>query len=142
METVKKFAADNGIKVIFPDDSGYHDARKTYNTQTLATPLAIAQVKTDEEVAKLVQFSVKDNIPICVRSGGNDLSGRSIVEQALVIDVRGLNQVRVDASTQTATVGGGVSSGGLAAALAEHGYVACVGTIDWFVLKGIEVLLD
>lgn len=132
MDAIKIFSTKHAdIEIILPSSNQYQDARHTYNSRITTTPVAIAKVKQAEDVADLVRLCVAEKIPLCVRSGGNDLFGRSIVDDALVIDVRALKHIEIDNKAQTAIIGGGMTSGLLASSLAEHGLVACVGTIEW-----------
>ena len=47
-----------------------------------------------------------------VRSGGHSPSGTSLVPDGLLIDLRGMNHVRVDPARRSAVVGGGTTKRG------------------------------
>lgn len=132
MEAVKIFASEHpGISFVFPDTQDYREARKLYDQFCTTTPFGIAQPKTIDDVSALVKFAVSKNIPLTVRSGGNDLFGRCFVDGVLAIDVRALNTVEIDVNTKTAKVAGGVTIDMLAKAVAEKGCIAATGSIGW-----------
>jgi FAD/FMN-containing dehydrogenase len=62
-----------------------------------------------------------------VRSGGHSVSGLSVNDGGLVIDVRPMKEIIIDAQARTARVGGGVTWGEFDAAAQAHGLVVTGG---------------
>lgn len=142
MDSVKTFASEHpGINFVFPDNDDYQDVRKVYNQSNNATPLGIAQPKTVEDISALVKFAHTHSLPITVRSGGNDLFGRSFVSGVLAIDVRALDAIDIDVTKKTAKVAGGVTVDSLAKAVAEKGCIVATGSIGWYVIDPQHVSL-
>jgi FAD/FMN-containing dehydrogenase len=132
MEAIHQFEDQHPhIKIHYPSSPDYSNVRQIYNLAHTATPLAIVAAQDATEVSQVVSFASANKIPISVRSGGNDAHGRSIVQDAIVIDIRALNSVEVNEATATATIGGGTSSGKLIADLCKQGLVTPTGTIPW-----------
>ncbi|HEV2474905.1 MAG TPA: FAD-binding oxidoreductase [Candidatus Dormibacteraeota bacterium] len=93
--------------VITPDQPEYEDARKVWNGDIDRRPAAIARCRTVDDVRAALKFAQKEGLPVAVRAGGHSFPGHSIADGALVIDVRQMNQVTIDADARRATVGGG-----------------------------------
>ncbi|PYH72073.1 FAD-binding oxidoreductase [Aspergillus vadensis CBS 113365] len=69
-----------------------------------ARPLAIVQPQSAADVAAVVKFTKSNAVPFTVRSGGHNLEGHSIVDGALLINLRALTTVTIAQDHQSATV--------------------------------------
>lgn len=86
-------------------------------------PLALIRPVKISEVSTVIQFCVSNKLPLTVRSGGHDLFGRSIVHNAVVLDIRELNSINLGEDEKTVVIGGGVQSGDLVNFLDTKGLV-------------------
>jgi hypothetical protein len=93
--------------VITPEDADYDEARKVWNGDIDRRPAAIAKCRNVADVRAAVGFARKERLPIAVRSGGHSFPGHSVADGALVVDLRQINQVSLDAANRRVTVGGG-----------------------------------
>lgn len=59
-------------------------------------PIAIARLQNAEDVSTIVSFCVSHSVPFVVRCGGNNLFGKSQVQDALTIDMRDIKYCHVD----------------------------------------------
>lgn len=109
------------LHIVSRDDAEYAVRRKIYNSAVNKRPLAIVIPKSAEEVVSTIKFARRHGVEISVRAGGHDLFGRALVEDAIVVDIREIDNVEVDKDAGTAKIGGGVLSLKLSKALAEHG---------------------
>ena len=66
---------------------------------------------------------------VCVRAGGHSVPGFSVVDDALVIDLRNLKDTEVDPAARTARVGAGLNWGQMDAATQEHGLAVSGGRV-------------
>lgn len=93
--------------LVLPSSSLYGSARLLYNAKfTDLYPRAIAYCQTTEDVARCVEFANAHDLSMCARSGGHSYAAYSSCD-GLVIDVSRLAGIRVDPTTNTATVGAG-----------------------------------
>lgn len=84
----------------------YHKLRAVWNLDKMGWPTAIVQPRTAEQIASLLKFANKHDIPVCVRSFGAH-SGLALVDNCLAIDMSNFRQVVVDPEAKTVSVGGG-----------------------------------
>jgi hypothetical protein len=117
------------IKYIPPSSPEYPSARKVWNGSRRDNPLAIVQPQSPSDVASLIRFSKSQSLPFTLRSGGHNLEGRSLVDGALLIDLRALNAVTVAPDRKSAVVQGGILQGELANRLWTEGLATPTGSI-------------
>ncbi|PYI04750.1 FAD-binding domain-containing protein [Aspergillus sclerotiicarbonarius CBS 121057] len=117
------------IRLTPPSSPDFPAARQVWNAGRLAQPLAIVHPQSPADVAAVVQHARAHALPFSVRSGGHNLEGLSIVDGALLIDLRALAAVTVAADRQSATVQGGILQHELASKLWADGLGTPTGTI-------------
>lgn len=130
LSIVQAFLAGHpAIKFNPPSSADFTASHDVYNGSRCDIPLATVQPQSSEDVASLIKF-VKDNaIPFTLRSGGHNLEGLALVQDALLIDLRALNSVEIAANRNTATVGGGILQVDLVNKLSAEGLATPTGTI-------------
>jgi len=120
-----------------PNFASIRELHNTAITPQIAQPLAIVRPRTESEVAGIVRFCAEHKLSVSVRCGGHDFAGRSLVQDAVLIDIRGLDTIAVAADQASATLGGGVISGTLLGFLDSHelftptGFCNQVGYVGW-----------
>src|SRR5450756_1520518 len=93
------------IKYATPNSPNYSTLRATYALDNPATPFAIVRPQNAEDVAAAVKFARANGMKPVVRSGGNSLFGKSMIQDAVVIDMRDIADVNINDSKTSATVG-------------------------------------
>lgn len=115
------------IKLHTTESSDYEALRKTYIVSS-ARPSVIARPQTAEDVRALVRACVDKGVDFNIRTGGHNCVGRTMVDNALMIDMRDIAYVEVNEDRATAKIGGGILAGGLLKALGKYGLIT-----PWFV---------
>jgi len=69
----------------------------------------IVQIKTEEDVAKALQFAIENDLKITPAGERHSMGGQSFSKGGLVLDMRELNDVQVDAKSLTMKVQSGAS---------------------------------
>lgn len=107
--------------VLVPGDDRYEPARQLFLGNVERHPTVIVEVADAADVARAVAFARGAGLPLAVRSGGHGAGGFGSVDDGVVIDVRRLSSMDVDAEGRTAWAGAGITAGDYTAAAAEHG---------------------
>lgn len=97
-------------------------------------PLALIRATNVSEVSTIIKFCVANHIPLAVRSGGHDLFGRSIVPDAVILDIRELNSIKLAEDEKTVVIGGGTMTLDLVNFLDTKGLVtpaSLAGIVGW-----------
>ncbi|KAF5632686.1 6-hydroxy-D-nicotine oxidase [Fusarium sp. NRRL 52700] len=138
---LKAHLDDTQAKTYAPDAAGYKQVEQCFVEKPVQT-LGVIRPQTNDEVALIVQFCLEHNVEFSVRGGGHDCASRTLVNGALVIDMRDIKHVVIAEDKKSARVGGGILSGELARTLGKEGLstptgtVASVGYTGWATLGG------
>ena len=114
-------------KVIDAAHSDFESARFGWNHMIDRKPALIAQCSNVEDVVAAVRHAVSTGMKAVARCGGHSVSGASLPENGLVIDLSALKAIEVDPEAQIARVGGGALLGELDAATQAHGLAVTAG---------------
>ena len=109
--------AEDGT-VLHPGDLGFDDLLP-FNLRTTSRPMAIAQCLTENGASVAIKWARRFGIAHCTHAGGHCYEGYSS-GSGLMIDVRKMNGITIDAVNQTARLGAGCLLGDIAAALFAH----------------------
>jgi len=95
-------------EIVTPDDEGYAEARRIWNAaHDGRSPALVVRCAGAADVIASVSFARSNGLLIAVRGGGHSVAGFSTADDALVIDLSPMNDVRVDPEARRASVGGG-----------------------------------
>src|ERR671930_1437445 len=108
MTNVETLAERCAGEVIRPGDPAYDDARTVWNASIDRRPALIARPRGAADVVAAVDFAREIGFPIAVRCGGHSVAGKSVADDALLIDLSLMKGVRVDAARRTARANAGV----------------------------------
>src|SRR6266516_7498665 len=114
--------------VIAPDDSGYDASRGTFNGMLDRRPELVTRPLDVEDVAASVGYAFEAGLPVAVRGGGPGVAGHSVCDGSLVVDLRLMRQVAVNAKDRTVTCGGGALWEDVDPACQRHGLAMPGGT--------------
>jgi len=125
--------------VLGEDDPGYDTARVSFNALLDRRPAVIARAASVEDAAAAVGFATEVNMPVAIRGGGHSVAGHSMCDGGLVIDLRLLHGVRIDAEQRRAVVGGGATWRDVDAPLVVQGLTMPGGTFDTTGVAGLTL---
>jgi len=98
-------------ELLMPGNAGYDMARAVWNATIDKHPALIARCEGAADVSAAITFARERNLLVAVRGGGHSISGKSVCEGGLMIDMSNMNSVRVDRDKRTARADGGCLEG-------------------------------
>jgi FAD/FMN-containing dehydrogenase len=122
-----------------PGDAGYADACALFNTMIDKRPRAVARCAAPDDVIAALAFARDEGLEVAVRAGGHSVAGQSLVEDGLVLDVRGMGDIEIDPVARVARVGGGAIWSQLDRATQEHGLATTGGRVSTTGVAGLTL---
>src|SRR4051794_26696035 len=117
-------------EIVTPEHRSYDAVRAVFNGSIDRRPALIARSSSPADVQAAVRFARESGVPLTPRAGGHSLAGLSMVDDGLVIDVRGLKHAYVDPERRRVRAGAGLEWGELDAATQAHGLAVTGGRIS------------
>jgi FAD/FMN-containing dehydrogenase len=127
---VEDFRAGLRGQLLLPEVAGYDDARKIFNGMFDKRPALIARCAGAADVVRSVNFARAHSLLVAVRGGGHSLSGQSVCDDGLMIDLSAMRGVRVDTARRLARADGGALLGDLDRESLAFGLVTTTGTVS------------
>jgi len=125
--------------VITPGDPNYDKARAVFYGGIDKRPAAIARVASVDDVRRAIATARAGGFELAVRSGGHSVVGHSTTDGGIVIDLRDMAKIEIDAAARTAWVGTGATASQVTAALAPHDLVIGFGDAGSVGVGGITL---
>ncbi|MEV6967170.1 FAD-binding oxidoreductase [Hamadaea sp. NPDC051192] len=126
-------------EVVRPSDSAYDELRQVVAGDVDKRPAVILRPVDAADVATALAVARESGLPLAVRCGGHSGAGHSAVDDGIVLDVRNLKTLEIDATGKTAWAGSGVTAGEYTAAAGEHGLATGFGDTGSVGLGGLTV---
>ena len=136
---VRDFATSLRGELLVRDSAGYDSARHAWNGAFDRHPALIARCTGAADVMRAVGFAASNHLLLSVRGGGHSLSGQSVCEKGLMIDLSQMNGVRVDPVRKIASVEGGALLGALDRESLAHGLATTAGTVSHTGVGGLTL---
>ena len=126
-------------RLILPPDPGFDAARAVWNADVDLRPAAIVRCASRDDVRWALNLAWDQGLEVAVRGGGHSVSGKSMCDGGLVIDLSGCRTVHVDRRTATATVQPGATLGDLVDAIEPSGFLTTTGIASTTGLAGLTL---
>jgi FAD/FMN-containing dehydrogenase len=127
------------MELIRPGDPTYDEDRTIFNAMIDRRPAVIAKCATPDDVASALDLARWEHYEVAVRAGGHSVAGVSLNDGGLVIDVRPMKAVEVDAAGRRIRVGAGVTWGEFDRATGEHGLATTGGRVSTTGVAGLTL---
>ena len=120
-------------------DDGYERAREIFNSMIEKRPAVIAQCESPDDVTAALAFAREHELEVAVRSGGHSVTGASLTDGGLVIDMRRMNEVRVDPEARRAIAQGGATWSDFDRATQPHALMTTGGRVSTTGVAGLTL---
>jgi FAD/FMN-containing dehydrogenase len=122
-----------------PGDVYYEDTCTLFNTMIDTRPLLVVECIAVDDVVAALAFARDQELPIAVRAGGHSVAGLSLCDQGVVLDVRGMADIDVDAERRMLRVGGGAIWADVDRVTQSHGLATTGGRVSTTGVAGLTL---
>ncbi len=116
------------LPVLTAGGQDYECARRVWNGMIDRRPSMIVRPASIADVMQALRFVRENQLPFTVRGGGHSVSGKSVADGAVMIDLSRMNAIQIDPAGQSAVVQGGATWGAFDKA-AESDHLATTGGV-------------
>ncbi len=122
-----------------PGDAYYEDTCILFNTMIERRPRYVAECVVVDDVVATLAFARAQGLPVAVRAGGHSVAGMSLVDDGIVIDVRGMADIEVDAEARVARICGGAIWADVDRATSAYGLATTGGRVSTTGVAGLTL---
>jgi FAD/FMN-containing dehydrogenase len=126
-------------ELICPNDSDYDASRKVWNGMIDKYPALIVRCADVVDVFNTIQFTRDHHGLAAVRSGGHSISGSSVCNGGMVIDLSCMKGIRINPEKRTAWAQAGLTLGEFVQATQAGGLATTTGTVGGTGLAGLTL---
>ena len=94
--------------VLQPEDAGYDAARTVWNAMIDHRPALIVRARGAADVIATVNFAREHDLLLSIKGGGHSVSGKSVADGGLMVDLSLMKGLRVDPGARTVRAEPGV----------------------------------
>jgi len=138
-EDIDRFRGTFKGQLIDREHAEYNEIRSIWNGMIDRKPALIARCRDENDVSSAVKFARSHNLLISLRGGGHHVSGQSICDGGMVIDMSAMKKVEVDPESRTAQVQAGATLGDVDNATGEHNLAAPLGVVSATGVAGLTL---
>jgi FAD/FMN-containing dehydrogenase len=122
-----------------PGDAAYDDTCTLFNSMISRRPAVVARCASTDDVAAALGVARAHSVPIAVRAGGHSVTGASLCDGGIVIDLRDMNDIEVDPPACIAHIGGGAIWADVDRATQAHGLATTGGRVSTTGVAGLTL---
>ena len=126
-------------QLLGPHDPGYDTSRAVFNGMINRRPLAVLRCVDASDVVRGITFARRHGLSLSVRGGGHNVAGSAVVDGALLLDLSGVKDTRVDPARRTVRAGAGLTLGELDGATQAFGLATPLGVVSMTGIAGLTL---
>jgi len=136
---IQAFGTGLSGALLCPDDDHYETARRVWNGMINRKPSLIVHCAGVADVINAVNFASTHHLLVSVRGGGHNVTGNSVCDGGIVIDLSGMKGIRVDPVKRMVWVEAGLTLGEFVRESQAFGLGTTVGTVTTTGLSGLTL---
>ena len=122
-----------------PGDAEYAEACTLFNARIERRPRHVVRCSRPHHVAAALAYARARGLRVAVRAGGHSVAGLSLVDDGIVIDVRGFREISVDPERRVVRAGAGLTWSELDAATQAYGLATVGGRVSSTGVAGLAL---
>jgi len=122
-----------------PGEPEYDEACTLFNARIERRPRHVVRASRPHHVAAALEYARLRDLRVAVRAGGHSVAGLSLVDDGIVIDVRGFREITVDPVRRVVRAGAGLTWSELDAATQAHGLATVGGRVSSTGVAGLAL---
>jgi FAD/FMN-containing dehydrogenase len=126
-------------ELLTPGADGYDAARTIWNAMIDNRPALIARCRGAADVIAAVGFARDHGLPLSIKGGGHNVSGKAVCNDGLMIDLSPMKGIHVDPSARTVRAQAGVLWGELDRETGSFGLATPGGQISTTGIAGLTL---
>lgn len=126
-------------RVITPDTAGYDEARTLFYGGMDRRPAVIVRPADANDVARVVSLARDSGSALAIRSGGHSVVGHSVPEGGIMLDLKDMCALHIDAERRVAWAETGLTAGEYTRAAGAYGLVTGFGDTGSVGIGGITL---
>jgi FAD/FMN-containing dehydrogenase len=115
-------------QLVFPGDHRWDDARQAWNLAADLRPAVVALPESVEDVVAAVTYAVERDLQVVVQGTGHGAAVHASLEGTMLVNMRGLRGVEIDAANRRARVEAGAYWEDVVVPATEQGLTALHGS--------------
>jgi FAD/FMN-containing dehydrogenase len=116
------------FKLVTPSSPDWDATRQVFNLALDLRPAAVALPRSVAEVVAAIDYARARGLRVAPQATGHNADAHGALEDALLVDVRELQDVSIDAGARRVRAGAGVKWGRITPELSEYGLAALHGS--------------
>src|SRR5919107_1701623 len=120
-------------------DREYVDTCSLFNSMIERRPRLVARCAAPDDVIASLAFAREQAVDVAVRAGGHSVTGSSLCDDGLVLDLRAMRDVDVDPERRRVRVGGGATWADVDRATHAHGLATTGGRVSTTGVGGLTL---
>jgi FAD/FMN-containing dehydrogenase len=125
---IETMSAQMRGRVVTASDPDWDATRQVFNLATDLKPAAVALPRDQDDVIAAVDYARESGLRVAPQATGHNADAHGSLEDTLLVDVRELQEVSVDARARRVRVGAGVKWERVSPKLSEHGLAGLHGS--------------
>jgi hypothetical protein len=126
-------------RVYDPGEAEYAEACTLFNARIERRPRHVVRASRPHHVAAALEYARLRDLRVAVRGGGHSVAGLSLVDDGIVIDMRGFREITVDPERRVVRAGAGLTWSELDAATQAHGLATVGGRVSSTGVAGLAL---
>jgi FAD/FMN-containing dehydrogenase len=120
-------------------DRGYDEARALWNGMINRHPTQIVRALNTNDIRLTVNFARENDLLLAVKSGGHQIAGHAVADNALLLDLSQMRNIEVDVTKSTARVQSGCLLSDVDEATQRHGLAVPLGVNSTTGISGLTL---